>query len=220
MRILLVALFVLTLTGLAAADVQRTEIPPGIEPAQPGEFTQVPCDIELRYDDGTDDTPGSGPTLATFSATDYQYLGVRFQAPGDQSYEVQSASWFSDFWVWNGMVDVTVMEWGNPGNTTTASVNVTGGGTWEVEFATPICIPQGGEYSVMLCPQMGVWGVVGEDLYGGPDGRSYFSNNPTGCNPTYQITSDDWMIWSCVTPCCDPSATENVCWGAIKSLYR
>jgi hypothetical protein len=148
----------------------------------------------------------------------YQFLGVRFTPPADQSYQVQSASWYSDFWVLPGNVDVEVQEWGNPSNTTSATINVTTGGTWEVEFATPICIPQGGEYVIMLCPQRNVFGVVGEDL-SAPDGRSYWVPNPEGCTPLNQSTQNDYMIWSCVTTC-GPTPVEGRSWGQVKSLYR
>lgn len=220
MRLLFAALIVSACFGALATVASAehvTTIPQGVDIVPPGGGGRVPCDIELRYDDGSDDSPGSGPTLGWWSATDYQFLGVRFTPAGDQSYMVQSASWYSDFWVYSGNVDVEVQEWGNPSNMTTATVNVTGGGTYEVEFANPICIPQGGEYVIMLCPQPGVWGVVGED-YSGFNGRAYWAGVPNGCAPTNQAGSN-YMIWSCVTSC-GPSPVEARSWGRIKSLYR
>jgi hypothetical protein len=220
MRFLLAALMVTACFG-ALATVATAEhytvAPQGVDIVPPGPGGRVPCDIQLRYDDGVDDTPGSGPTLGWYTSTNYQFLGVRFTPPGDQTYKVQSASWYSDFWVLPGNVDVEVSQWDDPSNTTTATINVTAGGTWEVEFASPICIPQGRDYVVMICPQQNVFGVVGQDL-SGSDMRSYWVANPNGCVPQNQ-TTDDYMIWSCVTPCgATPVAATT--WGHVKTLYR
>jgi len=221
MKIVLGALLVIVFCGAlvsVSSAAHMTQIPPGVEPATPDPGpSRVPCDILLRYDDGSDDDPGSGPTLGWYGADMYQFLGVRFTPPGDGSYLVQSASWFSDFWVLPGNVDVTVTEWDNPSNTTTATVTVTGGGTWEVEFTDPICIPAGGEYSVMVCPQPGVFGVIGNDL-ADPDGRSYWVGQPNGCTPGNSAGAD-YMLWSCVTPC-GPTPVEQMHWGQVKGLYR
>lgn len=209
----------LAFLGVLAANVQaeeRTLIPDGITPAVPGAEGTVPCDVLIRYDDGTDDTNGSGPTLGYYSGNQHQFLGVVFTAPADSDYEVQSASWFSDFWVLPGMVDVTVSEMGNPSNSATASISVNNGGTWEVAFETPICIPAGRDYVVMICPRVGCFGVVGEDL-AAPNSRSYFSAGD--CAPVNLSTGNDYMIWSCVTPC-GPSPVELESWGSVKSIYR
>lgn len=221
MRGLLAVLLGLVLIGgfaAVASAEHRSDIPDGVEPAVPTDIRTVPCDILLRYDDGTDDSPGSGPTLGYYTGTDYQFLGVRFTPPAGGDFQVQSASWFSDFWVFPGTVDVTVTEVNNPGNTTTASLQVTDGGTWEVEFPDPICIPSGSEYVVMICPRPGCFGVIGED-YSAPDGRSYWSGTGFGCNPTNLSGSNDYMLWSCVTPCGAVPAEAST-WGQIKSIYR
>ena len=195
---------------------ERTTIPDGITPAVPATEGTVPCDVLLRYDDGTDDSPGSSPTLGYYSGTLHQFLGVVFTPPNGGDYEVQSASWFSDFWVLPGMVDVTVSEMGNPGNSATASISVGDGGTWEVAFDPPVCIPAGSDYSVMVCPRLGVFGVVGEDL-SAPDSRSYWT--PDDCAPLNLSTGNDYMIWSCVTSC-GPTPVEEASWGSVKSIYR
>jgi hypothetical protein len=199
-----------------AAAAHITEIPEGQIPAVPGDEGTVPCDILLRYDDGTDDTPGFGYTLGYYSGSLHQFLGVVFTTPGGGDHEVQSASFFSEFWVLPGMVDIEATEVANPSNTTTASVNVTGGGTWEVAFDTPICIPAGGDYAIMVCPRPGVFGVSGEDT-SGPSGRSYFSDG--ACDPVNPFTAEDLMIWSCVTPCGGTPVLEST-WGAVKNVYR
>jgi len=222
MKSLLVGFFALAfccaLGGLASADLQRTDLPPGGVIVPPSDADpRVPCDISLRYDDGSDDTPGSGPTLADFGGGSLQYLGVVFTTPaGTGDFEVQSASWYSDFWVWPGNVNVTVYEMADPTNSTTASINVTDGGTWEVELLEPICVPAGQDYVVMLCPSVGVWGVVGEDL-SAPDFRSYWTS--TTCDPVNSLGADDLMLWSCVTPC-GGTPTEITSWGAIKATFR
>jgi hypothetical protein len=192
-------------------------LPPGGEIVPPSDADpRVPCDVLIRYDDGTDDTPGSGPTLGWWSSVDHQFLGVVFAGPAGYDHQVQSASWYSDFWVWGALVDVTVYEMGNPANTTTETINVTGGGTWEVEFTAPICVPAGHEYVVMVCPQPGVWGVIGED-YSAPDYRSYWT--PSTCDPVNSLGGDDLMVWSCVTAC-GGVPVEEASWGEIKRIYR
>ncbi len=223
MRVLLLFSLLLVLCGglatVAPADQHVTLIPPGIDPVPP--YTgdpRVPCDTLLRYDDGTDDDPGSGPTLGWYTGVDYQFLGVRFTPPAGGSYKVQSASWYSDFWIFPGNVDVTVTDLSNPANTTTATIAVTGGGTWEVEFTTPICIPQGGEYSVMICPQPGVFGVCGNDAGSPPAGRSKWVGTGGGCTMVNDAGTN-YMIWSCVTPC-GVVPDQPITWGTIKGLYR
>src|SRR5262245_10356284 len=102
----------------AQADTpQLTPIPPGIIPATPTQ-PLIPCDVLLRYDDGSDDTPGSGYTLGGPSAP-FQFLGIIATVPAGQSYRVQGAGFFSEFWVIPGVVHVTVTEVGNPANTAT-----------------------------------------------------------------------------------------------------
>jgi hypothetical protein len=195
-----------------------TIIPEGMESAAPDPgVLPIPCDVLLRYDDGTDDTPGSGSTLGGPSAP-YQYLGIIATPPADVSYEVQSAAFWSEFWVTAGVVNVEVFEVSDPTNATSAMITVNAGGTWEVEFDTPICVGPGSDFAVMLCPNPGVWGVTGEDL-SAPDGRSYWSNSTQGCFPTTQFTGQDLLIWACVTPC-EPTPTEESSWGSVKSLYR
>ncbi|MDM7915987.1 MAG: hypothetical protein QUU85_12095, partial [Candidatus Eisenbacteria bacterium] len=157
MKKLLIGFAVLALcssfAALAAADApHRTPLPEGGVIVPPGGDPRVPCDQLIRYDDGTDDSPGSGPTLGYWGGTDHQFLGVVFTAPAGGDFQVQSASWYSDFWVYPGVVNVTVYEVADPTNTTTETIDVTGGGTWEVEFTSPICVPGGTDYAVMLCP--------------------------------------------------------------------
>lgn len=202
--------------AVAASAEHRTDIPDGVTPAVPGEDLGLPCDIQLRYDDGSDDTQGSGPTLGWYSPSDHQYLGVRFTPPPAAAHEVQSATWFSDFWVEPGDVEVHAFQFDNPANTTSAVVNVAGGGTWGVEFSPTICIPAGKEYVVMICPTLaGGWGVIGEDT-SPSTGRSYWTSGP--CSPVNPHPSN-FMLWSCVTPC-TPTAVETSTWGLIKGLYR
>jgi len=58
---------VVALAGAVSADPGRTDLPEGGVIVPPGEGDpRVPCDMLIRYDDGTDDSPGSGPTLADF----------------------------------------------------------------------------------------------------------------------------------------------------------
>jgi len=221
MKKLLIGIAVLGLcaafTAMAWAEAPlRTVLPEGGEISLPGGDTRVPCDQLIRYDDGSDDAPGSGPTLADFGDGSRQYLGVIFTAPAGGEFQVQSASWFSDFWVWPGTVNVSCYEIADPSNAAAAAIDVTGGGTWEVEFSDPICVPGGTDYVVMLCPVAGVWGVVGED-YAAPDGRSYWS--AATCDPLNSGGGVDYMIWSCVTPC-GPVPVENTSWGTIKGLYH
>ena len=221
MRSSLAALVVVVCFGVLGTVAWAEHItiaPDGVDIVSPEAGSRVPCDIQLRYDDGTDDTPDWGPTLGWYDTVSYQFVGVRFTPAADQFYQVQSASWYSDYWVLPGNVDVEAQEWGDPSNSTSATIYVTGVGTWEVEFANPLCISPGGEYVIMLCPQQGVWGVIGQDE-SAPHGRSYWAWNPTGCSPQEQSTAEDYMIWSCVTPC-SGVPVESSGWGQIKALYR
>src|SRR5512141_2035461 len=88
MRLLLIALMVTACFGAlasVAAGEHITIAPNGVDIVPPGQGGRVPCDIQLRYDDGIDDTPGSGPTLGWYAPGQYQFLGVRFTPPADQS---------------------------------------------------------------------------------------------------------------------------------------
>ena len=210
------AVFAGAAVSAQAANPHVTQIPDGVIPAVPSAEGGVPCDLLIRYDDGGDDTPGSGPTLGYYAGQDHQFLGIRSTAPAGGSFLVQSAGWFSDFWILPGMVDVTVTEIANPANSATAAINVTDGGTFEVVFDTPICVPGGADYSVMLCPRVGVYGVVGQD-FNSPDARSYWSPDP--CDLVNLSTSEDYMIWSCVTEC-GPTPTIESTWGTLKANYR
>ena len=204
-------------TAAWAIDPQVTDIPIGQDPAPPDDGqSQVPCDILLRYDDGIDDMPGGGYTLGGPSEP-FQYLGIIATPPAGASYEVQSASFWSEFWVTPGNVNITVAEVANPANTTTATVYVDNGGTWEVAFDQPICV--NGDFSVMLCPDPFVWGVAGEDFTAPIDNRSYWTSSPDGCTPVNNLSGLDLTIWACVTPC-GATATESTTWGRVKSLYR
>jgi hypothetical protein len=220
MQKLVLALAVVALLGgvssVAHASAHVTLNPGNQNPAEHPQGG-IPCDVLIRYDDGTDDTQDYGPTLGWYSDTDHQYLGARFTPPNDGSnHMVQSASFYADFWIIPGAVDITAQEFDNAANETVASVNVTGAGTWQVEFATPICIPSGKDFLILLCPRPGTWGVCGEDL-SAPHDRSYWSFN-SRCGPENVYTAD-LMIWSCVTECGVVSTTESS-WGGIKTIYR
>lgn len=205
------------LTAVAMAAPHVTDIPEGQIPAVPGDEGTVPCDILIRYDDGSDDSPGSGYTLGYYSGSAHQFLGQIFTTPAGSDHEVQSASFFSEFWVLPGMVDIEVTEVGNSGNTTTASVSVSAGGTYEVAFETPICIPAGRDYEVMICPRVGVFGVGGEDYSAPLRAQAYWSDG--GCDPVNSLGAVDLMLWSCVTPC-GATPTIETTWGELKDIYR
>lgn len=207
-----------TVTAAFAAEPHVTIIPEDVDPAPPFDGNlQIPCDILLRYDDGMDDTPGYGYTLGGPSPP-YQYLGIIATPPGDMAYEVQSAGFWSEFWVTPGTVNITVIEISNPANTTSVGLYVNSGGVWEVAFTTPITVGPASDFAVMLCPDPGVWGVSGEDLTN-PQGRSYFSSSDDGCYPTNQFGAENLMIWTCVTPA-DPTPLDWSSWGRVKSLYQ
>jgi hypothetical protein len=221
-KLLLATLIVLLGGGLVsvvfASEPHVTDMPAGTEPAPPDDGqSQVPCDILLRYDDGEDDSPGSGYTLGG-PGTPQQNLGIIATPPAGALYEVQSAAFWSEFWVTPGNVHVVVTEVDNPTNTTEAVIYVDNGGTWEVAFDNPICVDS--DFSVMLCPEPQVWGVAGEDLDPPIDGRSYWEyQEPSTCSPVNNFTNVDLTIWACVTPC-GATPTESTSWGHIKSLYR
>ncbi len=223
MRHLLLGIAAVALLGdVAAAESagpHMTHIPAGYVPGEEGIAGGGPCETVLRYDDRTDDTLDYGPTLGWYSSTEYQYLTVRFTPPDTgSSYEVQSASFFADVWVAPGSVDIHAQEQTNAANQTFESVEVTGAGIWEVVFTTPICVPAGSDYYIMLCPPRGGgWGVCGED-FSAPDNRSYWSLNGP-CGPENENSPADFMVWSCVKACGTVSTT-GTSWGSIKTEYR
>ncbi|MFB3907320.1 MAG: hypothetical protein ACE15D_02855 [Candidatus Eisenbacteria bacterium] len=209
--------FCAAVAGPALAGATRATIPDGAVIVSPHDGqSRVPCDVEIRYDDGEDDSPDSGPVLGWSSETEYQYLGVIFTAPVGEDFLVQSASWYSDFWVFEGDVDVTAYEINDPANTATETLYIDAGGTYAVEFSTPICVPGGTDYVVMLCPGHWVEGVLGED-WDEPDYRSYFSR--TTCDPLVNYGPSDFMLWSCVTPC-GPTSVRSGSWGRIRTMFR
>ena len=116
------------------------------------------------------------------------------------------------------ILDGAIVPWRVRMSTTPSALVEPSKVNWEVDFANRICIPAGGEYVIMLCPQQGVWGVIGQDA-SAPHGRSYWAWNPTGCSPQEQSTAEDYMIWSCVTSC-GAVPVEGSSWGQIKALYR
>ena len=86
MRRLLLGGLVLTLAGTAWAEDSAVTIfecgmiPPGGDPE-----AVVECDILIRYDDGTDDTPSSGQTLGGPNADIFFYHGIRATAPAGRA---------------------------------------------------------------------------------------------------------------------------------------
>ncbi len=205
-------------TGASAAD-PTTLIPDGMESAPPDDGVRdVECDLEIRYDDNEDDSQGSGSTLGG-PAAPYWYLGVRYTPPADQGYLVQSAGFWSEFWVTNGNVTFRCYEISNPANETFETVFVNAAGTWEIDFTDPICVGAGSDYGIVLCPDPGVWGVTGEDTDPPYDARSYQNNTDVGDCELINVTGSDLLIWSCVTPCGGTPVEEGT-WGTIKSHYR
>jgi hypothetical protein len=176
-----------------------------------------PCDTEIRYDDGIDDTPGWAPALFWVEEDVYQALSVRFQPPEAIEYLVERAAWFSPAWYRPGWVDVIAREVGDATNMTMESVWIADGGTGEVDFSAPICIPPGAEFLILMCPRWNTAGLIGDDS-SDVDGRSYYSEEAGVCEPEFS-TSEDLMIWSCVRPCGGVPAGETS-WGWIKSMFR
>ncbi len=189
--------FILLATPVLGAGPQVTLIPEGVSSASPigNGPAQVPCEVLIRYDDGSDDQIGSGYTLG-FG----QRLGIVAQAPAAApgvSWRVQSVGFYSEFWLTPGDVDVEVTSVADSTNTTSETLFVDSGGNWEVALTAPIVVAPEEEFAVMLCGGAGTWGVTGEDT-SAPDGRSYFSG--TSCAPDTQLDPPvDLMIWACVS---------------------
>lgn len=187
----------------------------GLPEADPGMPVGQDCDILISYNDGTDDFPSQGWTLGGPVAP-YWYLGVRFTPPAG-NYLVQKTLFWSEFWVTPGNVTVRCYELDNPTNETSEVVLINAEGNYDVTFTNPICVDS--DYGIVLCPDPGVWGVLGEDN-SNIQGRSYQNNTDTGGCELINIRSDaELLIDSCVTPC-EPTPTEQSTWGAIKTLYR
>lgn len=180
-----------------AAGPHVSTLPEGAASAGPDGRgpAQVPCDVLIRYDDGTDDQIGSGWTLGLG-----QRLGIVAQAPGaapGATWMVQSVGFHAEFWVVPGDVNVQVTSVPNPANATGETLYVDSGGDWEVALTDPIVVAPGEEFAVMLCGGEGTWGVTGEDT-ASPDGRSYYSG--VACSPdTAYDPPVDLMIWACVS---------------------
>jgi hypothetical protein len=214
---ILSAVSLLAAVSTAAGAAPHVSRRPDVATPKAGDPAPVPCTIPLRYDDGTDDRPGEGYTLGWYSPTDFQFLGVRFTLPNGADYEIESASFFAEFWIRPGTIDVHALQLDDPSNSTVASIFVDGSGVWSVSFPQPICIQGGKEYAIMLCstPDEGQ-GVTGEDV-SNLDDRSAYSFQ--GCDPTIPLTDVDLMIWSCVRECGTVPATGRS-WGSLKSIYR
>jgi len=211
-RTAILTLSLLLAAGAAQADEPHvTTIPDGVEPAPPGEApggNGVACDVLIRYDDGTDDTPGSGYTLGG-PVPPPQRLGIIAQAPPGGTWQIQSVGFFSEFWVIPGNVNVEVASVSMPGTVATETIYVDSAGIWETAINSPLCVGPDEEFSVMLCPDVGTWGVTGEDL-SAPDGRSYYSS--AACSPDNLLDNGntDLMIWACVTPCYEPAVIQEI----------
>lgn len=190
-----VCLLVLAAVPMLAATPHVTTIPPGAESVSPERLLmQEPCEVTIRYDDGTDDLPDGGSSLGGG-----QRLGIIAQAPtADPGYvwEIYGVRFYAEFWLTPGDLDIQLASISDPSNTTTETVSVTGGGTWEFEMTNPLLVGSQEEFSVMLCPLGATEGVTGEDT-SSPDGRSYWSGS--GCKPdrTDFDSPRDLMIWVC-----------------------
>lgn len=191
----------LVTTAALAAEPHVTTIPDGVEPAPPSGAPGgggVPCDYLIRYDDGTDDSPGSGLTLGGPGGIN-QRIGIVAQAPPADpggSWQVQSVGFFSQFWLTPGNVNIEVTSVGDPANTTTETIFVSGPGVWETALSDPIVVAPEAEFSLMLCTSGdGTHGVTGEDT-SSPDLRSYWSGS--SCTTENPDEDEDLMIWACV----------------------
>ncbi len=213
---LTVAAVIVACPALAQTTLHYSPLPSGTERIGSGPGPSAACPSIIRYDDGTDDTPTQSPTLGWWDATQHQYLFVRFAGPSTQMVEVRGAGWFSDFWVWPGMVDVTAEEVGNPGNSVTVSTFVYGAGNWEVEFPNPIIVPPLREFYIKLCTGPGVWGVVGDDH---DNARLRSGSSLTDCAAHYTWGDTNLMIWSCAVQYV-PTFVRAGTWGSLKSIYR
>jgi hypothetical protein len=209
------ASFVLTGVGfgLALAADPITIIPDGVESATPGDRGE--CANPIAHHDGTDDSPGSGFTLGGPSAP-YWYLGVRHTPPAG-NYQVDAVQFFSEFWVTPGNVTVHVYEIDNPANAADATIFISAGGDYEVNYSAPICVDS--DFGVVFCPDPNVWGVLGEDSSPPIDNTSYQNNTDAGGCELINIVGADLLITSCVTPC-GPTPVEEATWGTVKALYR
>lgn len=178
-----------------------------------------PCDIELRYDDGIDETPGWAPAVFWIDhELGYQALSVRFQPPETGEYLVERAAFYSPRWIDAGLIDVIAQEVGDTTNAAVETVWMEEAGTHEVDFTEPICIPSGGEFLILLCPHWRTAGLIG-DCSSDVHYRSYYSLEQGVCKPELLNSEDDYMIWSCVR-LCGTVPTRGTSWGWIKSAFR
>jgi hypothetical protein len=206
--------------GICAAAA--TGIIEGLYPegdsAAGGAFSR-PCDIEIRYDDGIDETPGWAPALFWLDhELAYQALSVRFRPPENGEYLVERAAFYSPGWMDAGLVDVVAQEVGDTTNAAVETVWIGEAGTHEIDFTEPICVPSGGEFLILLCPHWRTAGLVG-DCSSDLDYRSYYSLEDGVCEPELLDLDEDYMIWSCVR-LCGTVPTRGTTWGWIKDAFR
>lgn len=205
------------LSESSAGDVRLLEYGNSSDSRPASGRDRIPCDVEIRYDDGTDETPGSAPALFWLDSQTYQALSVRFSTPNDVDHIVESAFWLSPAWDQAGWVDVVAYEVALQSNATQDSIWIDGPGTWGLEFSRPIIIPSGTDYMVKLCPRLGAAGLILDDSTE-PDWRSAYGLDAGLCDPNMTLDYD-LAVWSCVEPVMPVPASE-VTWGRLKSIYR
>jgi hypothetical protein len=110
-----------------------------------------------------------------------------------------------------------VYEIDNPANAADATIFISAGGDYEVNYSAPICVDS--DFGVVFCPDPNVWGVLGEDSSPPIDNTSYQNNTQAGGCELINIVGNDLLITSCVSVC-GPTPVEEATWGTVKALYR
>jgi hypothetical protein len=196
MKRLAIALLLCTVLAGAALAVE-----PQVTFGPAGDPTELPLRQDACQYGFSDDITGQGWSL--YSG---QQLGIRCPDAGC----ITAVGFYVEFISIDGSFDIVIYDDNGEVSRTTLPAGSIAVGVNEFDI-TDVNIT--GTACIMLCPT--TWdGVTGEDYTSPPYGESYWSTNCTCQNP---FSDNNLTIWAVL---CGATATEQVSWGSIRTLYR
>ena len=196
MKVLLATVCALAVAaGAAFADEPLVSFGPTSAPHNDGGQRDEFCQYGFQ-----DDGIGWGWTLGYG-----QSLGI--DCPGPICIDL--VGFYIEFFGTYGQLDILIYDGGTLVSTTRVTPAV---GDNNFPIDPPVNV--GGTACIMLCPVGQYHSVLGEDYTNGPFGHSYWSQN---CTCQNVFTDNNLTVWARL---CAPSATEDVSWGAVRTLYR